>query len=85
MSLNNQLSIIIISLGILLLVFSEGNFKKINLKGLIYSLIVALIIIAYTITDAKELEHLMQSFIFCIILHLTVLYLILLQFFYLKK
>ncbi len=53
LNLNNQLSIIIISLGILLLVFSEGNFKKINFKGLIYSLIVAFIIIAYTITDAK--------------------------------
>ena len=53
LELNNQLAVIIISLGILLLVFSEGNFKKINVKGLTYSLIVALIIIAYTITDAK--------------------------------
>lgn len=53
LQLNNQLAIVIISLGILLLVFSEGNFKKINFKGLTYSLIVALIIIAYTITDAK--------------------------------
>ena len=53
LKLDNQLAIVIISLGILLLVFSEGNFKKINFKGLTYSLIVALIIIAYTITDAK--------------------------------
>ncbi len=53
LNLNNQISILIISFGILLLVFSEGNFKKINRKGLFYSLIVAVIIIAYTITDAK--------------------------------
>ena len=53
LKINNQLAILIISFGILLLVFSEGNFKKINIKGLIYSLIVSLIIIAYTITDAK--------------------------------
>ena len=53
LKLNNQIAILIISLGILLLVFSEGNFKKINFQGLTYSLIVALIIIAYTITDAK--------------------------------
>ena len=53
LKINNQLAILIISFGILLLVFSEGNFKKINIKGLTYSLIVALIIIAYTITDAK--------------------------------
>ena len=53
LKINNQLAILIISFGILLLVFSEGNFKKINIKGLVYSLIVSLIIIAYTITDAK--------------------------------
>ena len=53
LDLINKLSVIMISLGILLLIFSEGNFKKINIKGLTYSLIVALIIIAYTITDAK--------------------------------
>ena len=53
LKINNQLAVLIISFGILLLVFSEGNFKKINIKGLIYSLIVSLIIIAYTITDAK--------------------------------
>ena len=53
LNLNNKLSVIIISLGILLLIFSEGNFRKINVKGLTYSLIVAFIVLAYTITDAK--------------------------------
>jgi drug/metabolite transporter (DMT)-like permease len=53
LSISNQLSIIIISLGILLLVFSEGNFKKINIKGLVYSLLVAAIIVAYSTVDAK--------------------------------
>ena len=53
LNLSNQISVIIISCGILLLVFSEGNFKKINIKGLLYSLLVSIIIIAYTITDAK--------------------------------
>ena len=36
LNLSNQISVIIISCGILLLVFSEGNFKKINIKGLFY-------------------------------------------------
>ncbi len=53
LNLSNQISVIIISCGILLLVFSEGNFKKINIKGLLYSLLVSIIIIAYTVTDAK--------------------------------
>ena len=42
----NQISVIVISIGILLLVFAEGKFKKINFKGLLYSLIVASIIVS---------------------------------------
>jgi len=53
LSFFNKISVFIISLGILLLVFAEGKFKKINLKGLFYSLIVATIIVSYSIIDAK--------------------------------
>lgn len=53
LTFSNQISVIIISVGILLLVFAEGKLKKINFKGLIYSLIVASIIVAYSIIDAK--------------------------------
>ena len=53
LTFSNQISVIIISVGILLLVFAEGKLKKVNFKGLIYSLIVASIIVAYSIIDAK--------------------------------
>ncbi len=65
LTLSNQLSIILISLGILLLVFSEGNLKKINIKGLIYSLLVAAIIVAYSTIDAKG-ARLSNAFIYLI-------------------
>ncbi len=65
LTLSNQLSIVIISSGILLLVFSEGNFKKINIKGLIYSLLVAAIIVAYSTIDAKG-ARLSNAFIYLI-------------------
>lgn len=65
LTLSNQLSIILISFGILLLVFSEGNFKKINIKGLIYSLLVAAIIVAYSTVDAKG-ARLSNAFIYLI-------------------
>lgn len=65
LTLSNQLSIILISLGILLLVFSEGNFKKINIKGLAYSLLVATIIVAYSTIDAKG-ARLSNAFIYLI-------------------
>jgi drug/metabolite transporter (DMT)-like permease len=63
LSFLNQISVIFISLGILLLVFAEGKFKKINLKGLSYSLIVASIIVAYSIIDAKG-ARLSNAFIY---------------------
>ena len=53
LSFLNQISVIVISIGILLLVFAEGKFTKINFKGLLYSLIVASIIVSYSIIDAK--------------------------------
>ena len=59
----NQLSVVVISLGIILLVFAEGKFKKINFKGLMYSLIVAVIIVAYSIVDAKG-ARLSNAFIY---------------------
>ena len=65
LTLSNQLSVVIISSGILLLVFSEGNFKKINIKGLIYSLLVAAIIVAYSTIDAKG-ARLSNAFIYLI-------------------
>ena len=63
LTFSNQISVIIISVGILLLVFAEGKLKKINFKGLIYSLIVASIIVAYTIIDAKG-ARLTNAFIY---------------------
>ena len=50
--MQNKFSIIILCAGILLLIFSEGKFKKINFKVLFYSLIVALTITLYTIVDS---------------------------------
>jgi len=47
----------------LLLVFAEGKFKKINFKGLLYSLIVATIIVSYSIVDAKG-ARLSNAFIY---------------------
>ena len=52
LDMQNKFSIIILCAGILLLIFSEGKFKKINFKGLFYSLIVALTITLYTIVDS---------------------------------
>ena len=46
-----------------MLVFAEGKLKKINFKGLIYSLIVASIIVAYSIIDAKG-ARLSNAFIY---------------------
>lgn len=63
LTFSNQISVIIISVGILLLVFAEGKLKKINFKGLIYSLIVASIIVAYSIIDAKG-ARLSNAFIY---------------------
>ena len=65
LTLSDQLSVVIISSGILLLVFSEGNFKKINIKGLVYSLLVAAIIVAYSAIDAKG-ARLSNAFIYLI-------------------
>ena len=65
LTLSDQLSVIIISSGILLLVFSEGNFKRINIKGLTYSLLVAAIIVAYSTIDAKG-ARLSNAFIYLI-------------------
>ena len=39
-------------LGIILLIFADSRFKKINFKGLSYALLVALMIAIYTIVDA---------------------------------
>lgn len=63
LTFSNQISVIVISVGILLLVFAEGKLKKINFKGLIYSLIVASIIVAYSIIDAKG-ARLSNAFIY---------------------
>ena len=63
LTFSNQISVVIISVGILLLVFAEGKLKKINFKGLIYSLIVASIIVAYSIIDAKG-ARLSNAFIY---------------------
>lgn len=52
LDIQNKFSIIVLCAGILLLIFSEGKFKKINFKGLSYSLLVALTITLYTIVDS---------------------------------
>jgi drug/metabolite transporter (DMT)-like permease len=51
-NLNNIGALILIS-GIFFLIFSEGNYRKINFKGLGLSLMVACTIVFYTLVDAK--------------------------------
>ncbi len=58
-----QISILLIASGILLLIFSDGKFKKINVKGLINSFIVAGIIVLYSLNDAKG-ARLSNAFIY---------------------
>jgi|TARA_B110000971_G_scaffold221810_1_gene270719 drug/metabolite transporter (DMT)-like permease len=49
----NKIGALIMIGGIFFLIFSEGNYKKINFKGLGLSLIVACTIVAYTLVDAQ--------------------------------
>ena len=49
----NNVGALILICGIFFLIFSEGNYKKINFKGLGLSLMVASTIVVYTLVDAK--------------------------------
>ena len=49
----NNIGALILICGIFFLIFSEGNYKKINFKGLGLSLMVASTIVIYTLVDAK--------------------------------
>jgi drug/metabolite transporter (DMT)-like permease len=49
----NEIGALVLICGIFFLIFSEGNYKKINFKGLGLSLIVATTIVIYTLVDAK--------------------------------
>ena len=49
----NNIGALILICGIFFLIFSEGNYKKINFKGLGLSLMVASTIVVYTLVDAK--------------------------------
>lgn len=49
----NNIGALILICGIFFLIFSEGNYKNINFKGLGLSLIVACTIVVYTLVDAK--------------------------------
>ena len=51
--LNNIGALILIG-GIFFLIFSEGNYKKINFKGLGLSLMVATTIVVYTLVDVED-------------------------------
>lgn len=53
LTLKNEIAVLTICVGILLLVFANQKFKEINFKGLGYAVLVALTIAAYTINDAK--------------------------------
>ena len=52
LTLKNEIAVLTICLGILLLVFANQKFKNINFIGLGYAILVALTITAYTINDA---------------------------------
>ena len=52
LTINNIFSVLVLCLGIILLIFADSRFKKINFKGLSYALLVALMIAFYTIVDA---------------------------------
>jgi drug/metabolite transporter (DMT)-like permease len=49
----NEIGALVLICGIFFLIFSEGNYKKINFKGLGLSLMVATTIVIYTLVDAK--------------------------------
>jgi drug/metabolite transporter (DMT)-like permease len=49
----NEIGALVLICGIFFLIFSEGNYKKINFKGLGLSLMVAATIVVYTLVDAK--------------------------------
>jgi len=53
LTLQNELAVLSICFGILLLVFANQKFKEINFAGLGFAVLVALTIAAYTINDAK--------------------------------
>ncbi len=53
LTLKNEIAVLTICIGILLLVFANQKFKQINFAGLGYAVLVALTIAAYTINDAK--------------------------------
>ncbi len=53
LTLKNEIAVLTICTGILLLVFANQKFKQINFAGLGYAVLVALTIAAYTINDAK--------------------------------
>jgi drug/metabolite transporter (DMT)-like permease len=53
LTLKNEIAVLTICFGILLLVFANQKFKNINFTGLGYAVLVALTIAAYTINDAK--------------------------------
>ena len=52
LTVNNIFSVLVLCLGIILLIFADSRFKKINFRGLSYALLVALMIAIYTIVDA---------------------------------
>lgn len=52
LTINNIFSVLVLCLGIILLIFADSRFKKINFKGLSYALLVALMIAIYTVVDA---------------------------------
>jgi len=52
LTLKNEIAVLTICLGILLLVFANQKFKNINFIGLGYAILVTLTIAAYTINDA---------------------------------
>ena len=52
LTLKNEIAVLTICLGILLLVFANQKFKNINFIGLGYAILVALTIASYTINDA---------------------------------
>jgi drug/metabolite transporter (DMT)-like permease len=49
----NEIGALVLICGIFFLIFSEGNYKKINFRGLGLSLMVATTIVIYTLVDAK--------------------------------
>ncbi len=52
-TLLNEIGALVLISGIFFLIFSEGNYRKINFKGLGLSLMVASTIVVYTLVDAK--------------------------------